>query len=56
MTFEQLMKMHKTRSELYELTTEERQRYDDFLLLGESDRDGEILSVAFLKHHAMSTR
>lgn len=51
MTHEQLMEKHKTKSELSDLTDEEREVYDAFLELGETKRDLHILSVAWLKQH-----
>ena len=51
MTHEQLMSRHKIRSDVSDLTTEEREVYDAFLELAESDRDVEILSRAWLKQH-----
>jgi len=56
MTIEQLMRKYKTRSELHELTTEERELYEAFVGLGETEVDRRILSLAWLKHHAVSTR
>ena len=51
MTYEQLMERHKIRSDVSDLNEEEREAYEVFLELGETDRDVEILSRAWLKHH-----
>lgn len=51
MTYEQLMERHKTKSEITDLTAEEREIYDAFLELGETAADEHILSTAWLRHH-----
>lgn len=51
MTHEQLMQRHKIRSDVSDLTTEERELYDAFLELAFTDRDVEILSRIWLKMH-----
>ena len=51
MTYDQLMSRHKTKSELSDLTADEREVYDAFLELAETARDEDILSRAWLKQH-----
>jgi prophage maintenance system killer protein len=51
MTHEQLMERHKTKSELSDLTAEEREVYDAFLELAETRKDEHILSTAWLRMH-----
>lgn len=51
MTYQELMSRHKIRSDVSDLTAEESEVYGTFLELAESDRDVDILSRAWLKHH-----
>lgn len=51
MTYEQLMERHKTKSELSDLTANEREVYEAFLALAETRYDVDILSRAWLKRH-----
>jgi hypothetical protein len=51
MTHEQLMEYHKIVSDVEDLNSAEREVYDAFLELAETDRDVEILSRAWLKQH-----
>ena len=51
MSYRELMSRHKIRSDVSDLTAEEREVYETFLELAESDRDVEILSRAWLKQH-----
>ena len=51
MTHEQLMERHKVRSKLSDLTEQEREIYDAFLELGETEVDRRILIRVWLKHH-----
>lgn len=52
MTYAELMRMHKVKSELSDLTAGEREIYDAFLELGESKPDLRILGDAWLRWHA----
>lgn len=51
MTHEQLMARHKIRSELSDLNAEEREVYEVFLELAETDSDVDVLRRAWLKMH-----
>lgn len=51
MTHEQLMAHHKTKSELSDLTEYEREVYDAFLELAETESDVDVLSLAWLRQH-----
>ena len=48
MTYAELRRMHKVKSELSDLTAGEREIYDAFLELGESKPDLRILGDAWL--------
>ena len=56
MTYVELMKRHKVKSELSDLTEEERENYDAFLELAETETDVRILSDAWLRYHAAKNR
>jgi hypothetical protein len=56
MTYAELMRKHKAKSELSDLTEAERENYDAFLELGETEADVRILSDAWLRYHATKNR
>ena len=51
MTYEQIMERHKIRSDVSDLNEAEREVYESFLELAVTERDVDILSRAWLKHH-----
>ncbi len=51
MTYQELMERHKTHSEVSDLDVNEQEVYRAFLELAETERDVDILSRAWLKHH-----
>ena len=51
MTHEQVMARHKIYSDVKELTAEEKEVYEAFLELAETERDVDILSRTWLKLH-----
>ena len=51
MTHGQLMEHHKIRSNVSDLNADEREVYEAFLQLAETERDVDILSRAWLKMH-----
>ncbi len=52
MSYEELMKRHKIKSNINDLDADERERYEAFLALGETPTDKRALGVAWLKNHA----
>jgi len=52
MRYEELMKKQKVKSMLIDLTAGEREIYDAFLELAETETDVRILSEAWLRYHA----
>ena len=52
MSSAELMRRHRVKSDVSDLTSEEREVYDAFVLLGETKTDRKILSDAWLRHHA----
>lgn len=51
MSYEQLMERHKVRSDVSDLTADEREIYEAFLELAETKYDVDILSRIWLKMH-----
>ena len=48
----ELMRRHKVRSNLSDITADEREIFNAFVSLGETQTDRRILGNAWLKHHA----
>lgn len=48
----ELVRRHKVKSDVSDLTREERAIYDAFISLGETEADRRILGSAWLRHHA----
>jgi hypothetical protein len=55
-SYQELLSRHKVKSELSDLTTDEREVYDAFVALGETESDRRILGNASLRHHAAVMR
>jgi hypothetical protein len=52
MSYTELMRKHKVKSHLSDLTDHEREIFDAFIRLGETETDRRILGNAWLRHHA----
>ncbi len=52
MSYEELMRRHKIKTNVNNLDDEERERYEAFLALGETPTDKRALGNAWLRHHA----
>jgi len=48
----ELMRRHKVRSNLADITADEREIFDAFISLGETEADRRVLGDAWLRHHA----